>query len=250
MSMTLRTQPPAETDLLCEHCGYILNGLEGGQGHCPECGEPTRDSVEPGRRVDSPIETEWSRRTFWLTTRRILLRKRRFFRETRTRGEHPNVARFGRMHRVLSGICLGVAGGFHAAWMAETRGWIIRWDGTSLAVLAVATVVMAIVAVLTLLLVTRLASWLTTKEGAFWGMRLPIPVVKRAMSFHAANYLPVAGAALILTAGYRLALLLGWLDASTGVMYLVALCVLVVVGALWLFESYVIAMRRIRLANY
>ncbi len=61
--MTLRTQPPAESDLLCEFCGYILNGLQATQGNCPECGKPTADSVEPGHRVDSPIETEWSSRS-------------------------------------------------------------------------------------------------------------------------------------------------------------------------------------------
>lgn len=134
--------------------------------------------------------------------------------------------------------------------MAETRLWLTRWDATSLALLGAVAVVFAVLAVWLLGGVTRLATWLTSKEGAFWGMRLPSHVVTRAMSFHAANYLPVALVALLVTGGYRVALLLGITNAASGVAYLITLSVLVVVSALWLFESYVIAMRRIRLANY
>ena len=46
-----------------------------------------------------------------------------------------------------------------------------------------------------------------------------------------------------------LALTLNSTDTRSGVIYLVCLSVLVVASALWLFESYVIAMRRIRLAG-
>ena len=35
---------PAETDILCAHCGYALNGLPQ-TGLCPECGEPIADST-------------------------------------------------------------------------------------------------------------------------------------------------------------------------------------------------------------
>lgn len=248
--MTLRTQPPAESDLLCEFCGYILNGLEARQGNCPECGTAVAGSIEPGHRSESPVETEWSRRSFWTTTRLVLLHKRRFFRETRTRADHPNVARFGRVHRRISGILFGVAGALHTAWMAETRGLLTHWTFPAVAAFVGVAIGLAIGAMVLLTQVTRLAAWLTTKEGAFWGMRLPTPVVTRALNFHAANYLPVAVLAVLLTGGYRVALALQWTDATSGVIYLVCLCVLVVVSALWLFESYVIAMRRIRLANF
>jgi hypothetical protein len=250
MFMALRNPPPAENDLLCEACGYILNGLQTEQGNCPECGTPTRESLEPGNRIPSPIEEEWSSKNFWTTTSRVLLQKRRFFRETRTRDDHLNVTRFGRLHRWMSGILLGLAGGIHAAWMAETQLWVTRWDAVSLSILAVAALVLTLLAVATLSLVTRLATWLTSKEGAFWGMRLPSSVVTRAMSFHSANYLPVGILAFLLTFGYRIGLMSGWTDASTGVKYLIALCILVVSSAVWLFESYVVAMRRIRLANF
>lgn len=250
MSLSLGKLPPTESDWLCESCGYILNGLPTQGANCPECGTPTNESIEPGHRVPAPVELEWSGRSFWRTTFQILVQKRRFFRTTQTRGDHPSVDRFGRVHRLISGILLGLAGGIHGMWMAETRLWVSRWDATAWTVLTIVTIVLAVLSVLTLTLVTRLAGWLTSKEGAFWGMRLPPKVVRRALAFHAANYLPVAVLAFSLTFGYRTALMMGWTDASSGVKYLIALCVLVVASAFWLFESYVIAMRRIRLANF
>lgn len=135
-------------------------------------------------------------------------------------------------------------------WMAETRLWTTQWDVTSLLILTAITLGLLFLANITLVNGTRLAGWLTSKEGAFWGMRLPRQVVGRAMSFHAANYLPVGLLALLVTAGYRLMLVWNWTDASSGVTYLMTLCVLVIAAAIWLFQSYVIAMRRIRLANY
>ena len=97
---------------------------------------------------------------------------------------------------------------------------------------------------------TRLAVFLTTTESRFWGMRLPTRVVARAMNFHAANYLPIALATLFVTAGFRLGVVTSVLSPAQGVRYLVVLCSLVVISAFWLFESYVVAMRRIRLANF
>lgn len=135
-------------------------------------------------------------------------------------------------------------------WMAESSLWVSHWDAAALAILTVVTIILTLLSVLTLAGVTRLAAWLTTKEGAFWGMRLPPAVVRRALAFHTANYLPVAVLAFLVTFGYRIGLMMEWTDASTGVRYLIVLCVLVVAAAFWLFESYVVAMRRIRLANY
>ena len=37
------THVPAETDILCEGCGYTLNGLPPDTGRCPECGNVPKE---------------------------------------------------------------------------------------------------------------------------------------------------------------------------------------------------------------
>ena len=39
---------PAESDILCEGCGYTLNGLPE-DGRCPECGKPVAESIDAAR---------------------------------------------------------------------------------------------------------------------------------------------------------------------------------------------------------
>ena len=252
--MPTRSPPPAESDLLCESCGYILNGLANSPAtHCPECGYALAASTEPGHRHPAPIEIAGTR-GFWPTTWQVLFRKRRFFRETLSRPTSAGtdmlrVVRFGRTHRGSAGVLFGAAAAFHLAWMAETRMIVVRWDGSSIVRLVVIGLFLIGLSVLMLEWVTRLAVRLTTTESRWWGMRLPEPVVRRALDFHAANYLPVGILALVLTAGFRIAMIAGWLDALVGVPYLIVLSVAVVVGAIWLFESFVIAMRRVRYAN-
>lgn len=246
-----RSVAPAESDLLCENCGYILNGLDAakvGDAVCPECGEPLADSVEPGRRKPAPIEERWTRETFWQTTFRAIAAKKRFYRSLITRTDTPAVSRFGRIHRMTAGGIFALAATFHAAWLAEQ--WGVIWTWPNLAWLALAAVVFVTISLPMLGWLTKLAVFLTATESRFWGMRLPSSVVTRAMNLHAANYLPVAIVALVVTAGFRLGLITRALPVEWGVPYLWTLCTLVVISAFWLFESYVVAMRRIRLANF
>lgn len=249
--MPSRSPPPAESDLLCESCGYILNGLDAStmrDAVCPECGTPIADSVEPGRRRVSPIEEWWTPRAFWQTTWRAIAAKKRFYRSVITRVDTPAVARFGRIHRTLAGAIFALAAAFHAAWLAEQ--WGVVWTWRALAALALVAVVFVAISLPLLGWLTRLAVFLTATESRFWGMRLPSRVVTRAMNFHAANYLPIALATLAVTAGFRFGLFTGAIPPEWGEKYLWILCGLVVASAFWLFESYVIAMRRIRLANF
>lgn len=60
-----------EYTLLCEKCGYVIEGLDP-SGNCPECGKPIAESL-PERRVGTP----WQQspgvgslvRTWWMTLR-------------------------------------------------------------------------------------------------------------------------------------------------------------------------------------
>lgn len=253
--MAFSRQPsPAEGDLLCESCGYLLNGLEARpDAHCPECGEPLATSLDPAARKPAPIELGWTRQSFWRTTASVLFRKRKFFRETLARtGNTPPVHRFGRVHRVISGALFGLAAGAHLAYMADSYLWTTqpRWSLVDFLVLGVATFVLAVVSIVLLYQVTKLAIWMTEKESKWWGMRLPRAMLVRAMNFHAANYLPVGLVAVVITVGFRILLELRLITLGDAVPYLMLLSVAVVVSAFWLFESFVIAMRRIRLANY
>ena len=63
-----------EYTLLCEKCGYVIEGLDTA-GNCPECGKPIAESL-PERRVGTP----WQQspgvgslvRTWWMTLRHPL----------------------------------------------------------------------------------------------------------------------------------------------------------------------------------
>ena len=70
-----RDQPwTDEYTLLCEKCGYVIEGLDTG-GNCPECGKPIAESL-PERRVGTP----WQQspgfkslvKTWWMTLRHPL----------------------------------------------------------------------------------------------------------------------------------------------------------------------------------
>lgn len=253
--MVFRQNTPAEGDLLCESCGYILNGLDASarDGHCPECGEPLATSVDPSLRRPAPIETAWTAANFWRTTFSVLLRKRKFFRETLTRtGETPSVRRFGFVHRAIAGSLFGLAAGAHLAYTADAQNWTTqpRWSTRDFVLIGGFTLVLVALSIALLHGVTRLAVWMTEKESRWWGMRLPRAVLVRAMDFHAANYLPVGIMAIVITGGFRLLVESGVLTLGDAVPYLVLLSAAVVVGAFWLFESFVIAMRRIRYANF
>jgi hypothetical protein len=253
MSLSDRPAVPADTDLLCEACGYILNGLPD-HSKCPECGEAIARSVLPDVRKPSPIEVEWSDATFRSTTWAILFRKRSFFSTTYTRGQSASVDRFGRRHRTISAVLFTLALLGHGLFMFKVRG-PGPIPARSLMLPVVLLMPLAAIAVGVIVFVVldqtgRLAAYLTSKESRFWGMRLPADAIGRAMQFHSANYLPVGILFILITWGYHLLLFFEFVTLVTATTYLLTLCVAVVLSAVWLFESFVIAMRRIRFANF
>src|SRR5690242_2885277 len=101
MSQAPATAVPAESDWLCEGCGYVLTGLPEG-GRCPECGKLTAESAGDLRQPPLWERTEAAPALvrFILTTFELILRPTRFYRSFATRGSRRLSARFAHVHWV------------------------------------------------------------------------------------------------------------------------------------------------------
>jgi len=242
---------PAPNDLLCEGCGYTLNGLPT-DSRCPECGKPIAESIGAHRHGSSWEQSDEARSGFVATTRQVLFRTRDFFLHVTTRGSLGRAHDFARLHWIISSMLFTLALGGHMFWYVLRilgQGQSYEWHMYARIAIFAGMIVIAPLCYLSNSLVTRLASKLTTMEATYRGYRLPYDVVLRAMYFHAAHYLPVALGAAVTTCGYGAAVERGWLGAETGTTYLYILCGEVVVAAFYLFETYWVAMRNIMYAN-
>jgi hypothetical protein len=231
---------PAETDLLCEACGYMLNGLPS-DGNCPECGKPVEFSTAPVARQPSAWERD---RRFFATTAEVIFRPTRFFRATTTRTDPSAALKFGEIHTAIASALFAAAGMLHVEFLSlDTDPRVLIMEVFSWLFLAAGTLI-----VMTLL--TRVAARLTTWEASYRGFRLPLPVVRRGLAFHAAHYLPVAIIAVVTTAAYQFGLYLqGDYWRIHWKIYLGALSAEVILGAMYLFITYWIAMRNMMYAN-
>jgi hypothetical protein len=233
---------PAETDLLCEACGYTLNGLPR-DGNCPECGTPISQSIGD-HREPAAVERSPSLQTFVRTTAAVLLRPRVFYRTLATRFDSATAARFSQVHRVIAATLFGLAAGGHVLWGGASAGLNIPLAAVMLLILSCAALAYAL-----LQTVSALAAWLSAIEARYWGMRLPHAIVKRGLQFHAACYLPVSLVACAIIWGHLLLLRNGAVDRSWATAYLYTLCGTVVASAGYLFWMYWIAMRSMMYAN-
>jgi hypothetical protein len=230
--------PPAETDLLCEFCGYTLNGLDHG-GKCPECGMAIAASV--ASRREPPL---WERRpkTFWATTFQIIFHPTAFFSGVTARGNIQRAARFGHAHWLIASLLFGLAAATHASVvfpMGSTAWQLGRGSA----------VPFAAVSYLSLWLTTRLAIRLTAFEASYRGIRLPLQVVSRSMYYHAAHYLPVGVFAAATVMTYAALLENRILDWQTLTIYLYVICAEIIMAAAYLFKTYWIGMRNLMYAN-
>jgi hypothetical protein len=233
---------PAERDLLCEACGYTLNGLPG-DGNCPECGKSVQFSIAPTGRQPSAWERDGG---FFATTAQVIFRPSWFFRSTTTRGDPAAAMRFGTIHTAIASALFAAAGILHIGYLTLETGQRPGVIGYGLVWLAI-----AVCTFIAMTLTTRLAVRLTTWEAAYRGFRLPAPVVQRGLAFHAAHYLPIGIIALATTAAYQVGLNLYPLYWSIHVTtYLYVLSAEVIVGAAYLFHTYWIAMRKMMYANH
>jgi hypothetical protein len=242
--MPTRTDVPAEADILCEHCGYGLNGLPT-DGRCPECGEPIADSTTDDGRVPPAWEDGGSTLARFLrTTKQVILAPANFFRHLQTRTDSDASPWFINQQHWISSLFFGLTAAVHT----DSMGFTDDLPGGHLAIFYVAAIAI-LLARLTLHFITRLASALTHWEGTYWGYRLPPAVVRRVMNFHSAQLLPVAVVALLTVVTYRMMLATRVIDGRYGVPYLVVISIEVLLAAGYLFRTYWIAMKNIMYAN-
>ena len=243
------TSIPAETDLLCEGCGYRLNGLPAG-ACCPECGKPSAES-SPSLRGNSiweqsgPLFSIFAR--FIRTSLLVIFQPARFYRTLATRQTRQRSRQFAGVHWVIVSLLFGVAAYFHLRWyrqMGQFPLWVDKMDMPIPAILALTGL-----SYFFLLTTTRLAAWLTSWEAGYRGLRLPLPVVLRGLDFHAAHYVPVAllGAGTVVV--HSELLNRGVITRDYDPLYLYILCGEVLVCAVYLFWTYWIAMRNMMYAN-
>src|SRR5579862_2579350 len=182
---------PAETDILCENCGYTLNGLSE-NGRCPECGVEIGVSISPDLRKppvwEDPLAGPvWKR--FIANSAQVIFTPKRFFRSLNSRGDIAPALNFAKIHWAIAGILLGIACWFHSLWSwdyslihSRRPGWI------SPLILIGAPIGIYLGISITQYVAARLTAW----EAAYREYRLPHRVVVRAMHYHAAHWLPMS----------------------------------------------------------
>lgn len=227
----------------------MLNGLPE-DSRCPECGKPAAESAATLRQSPAWEASDRGRlRAFWRTTADCIFRPTRFFRSLSVRPANAASRRFARIHWLAAAVLFGTAGWFHAngfgglgiSFNSATADTVVSW---------LAWPVLIIVTYLFLFGLNSLAARLTTFEATHRGLRLPRPVVLRAMHYHAAHYLPVGLLAAASVIGFRI--LLATAPSWAGrheIIYLYVICGEVVVAAVYLFKTYWIAMRNLMYAN-
>lgn len=242
---------PAESDLLCETCGYTLAGLPA-DSNCPECGTLVSKSL-PETRQPSRWERHRTVANFWRDTAAVLLSPSRFFRSLGTRDGFDSADGFLARHLVLTSILFTLAAAVHANLVFYYGSTRVAGRGPGVVITPLiifgALIGLAVATLCVLTIVTHIAAKLTTLEGTYRGYRLPYRPVLRVLCFHAAGYLPVALLGLATTAGYSLATARDWLSPDTLVTYLYVLSAEVVLAAGYLFNTYWRAMRATMWAN-
>lgn len=236
---------PAETDVLCERCGYVLNGLPPG-ANCPECGHSTAESA-PELRQPSAWEQAQGLggrvKAFFRTTADAIFRTKPFFRHLSV-SPHQSSRVFAHFHWFFTSALFGAAMWMHLGWFWPIPDIVPAWAWRLGIIPLVGAAYGATIAL------NWLAARLTAWEAAYRGIRLPLPVVRRGLDYHAAHYWPLALVLPATVLAYQIAAR-QWPYAAGRYAdkYLYVLCGEVILGAGYLFQSYWAAMRNLMYAN-
>jgi hypothetical protein len=242
------------TDLLCEKCGYVLNGLPE-SSRCPECGTPIAQSIGNHRHPPAWEMPGSKPGKFFRTTAAVLFRPTNFYRTFAVRGSVPAAHRFARWHWWISAALFAAAALLHSMWYwvhipalpRPTNRWV--YIGTAAAGLGI-WVIATYITYLMLDGITKLAARLTDWEARYRGLRLPYDVALRGMYYHAAHYVPVAFLAAVTVVGYQLLIVLRIVSLNSSMYaYVYGLSGEVIASAAYLFYTYWIGMRNMMFAN-
>jgi hypothetical protein len=244
---------PELSEILCSSCGYVLNGLPE-TAVCPECGQPIAISLDADRIAPAWESADPGKKAagFFQTTAQIIFRTKHFYRTFTVRGPLKPAGQFASLHWWIAAGLFALTAATHSVWFyyhVASRTW--DFPGGPWAMFAALLIALTPATYLALDLTTRFAAKLTTWEATYRGYRLPYPIVLRGMYYHAAHYLPVAMAAMLVVEGYQLLLLIAGkaLSFNSPMIYLYVLAGLVVLSAIYLFQTYWIGMRNMMYAN-
>src|SRR5205085_9325028 len=112
---------PEESALLCEKCGYIVNGIPM-DSLCPECAAPIAESLPETRQPPLWERAGPGANYFFMTTFQLIVSPTRFFRSMSSRGDSHLSGRFARGHYFIASIFFGLTAWFHALCT-----WPIIW---------------------------------------------------------------------------------------------------------------------------
>jgi hypothetical protein len=251
---------PDQSAILCETCGYILDGLPH-HSNCPECGKPLSESARENRTLplwerDEP--TLSTTQKFLSTSGEVLFHPTRFYRSLATRPDADHSWRFARIHLWLCSALFGWAAYLQAIIITNwsSRSWtrFIANDDDMVTLLDLFKmifwpIISALLAFYALVAISRLAARLTAWEAGYRGLRLPLSVVHRGLNFHAVHYLPVAMIAALTVTSYVFLIGSGTISELHGPLYLYILCAEVILAAGYLFITYWTGMRNMLYAN-
>lgn len=233
----LSSTVPAESQLLCAQCGYVVSGLPN-DSRCPECGTLIAES-DPSLRVLPEWERQPSLATLLGTTAAVLLRPSHFFHTFATKADRHRSRWFATIHLAIASTLFAIAAAEHLQYVEIRTG---PWQPWLVSIVTVA-------AFCSLIGINWLVGRLTHWEATYRGLRLPIATVRRVMDYHTADYLPVAAVAALTVYVFTTLSDSGSLSARYVMDYFYVLCGLVIVSAGYLFHQYWVAMRNVMYAN-